>query len=118
MWTWRLKRILGTTDFGTPASNVEKLNSRKLNAVYQSGTLEDVQQNLQAGNPVIVFVRTDEIAHWDCDTDHAFVIVGIDDEFVYVNDPYYETAPIPVQIGEFMMGWIERKQYYSIITKA
>ncbi len=117
MWSWRLKRILGTTALGTPASNIKKLNSHKLRASYSQGTLDDIQQNLWTGNPCIVFVRTDEISHWESGTDHALVIVGIDDEFVYVNDPYFESAPIPVLIGEFMIGWIERQQYFSTITK-
>lgn len=110
-----IKRILETSAFGTPASNIQKLNSAKLNATYQQGSLVAIEENLRSGNPCIVFITTDELSYWQVATSHAFVVVGIDDQFIYANDPYFDTAPIAIPLGEFMLGWIERDQYFGVI---
>lgn len=112
-----IKRTLGTTAIGTPASNIENLNSSKLNVSYKQGTIDDIHQNIRSSNPCIIFVRTDEFSYWPVATNHAIVAVGIDEQFIYANDPYFDEAPVPIPIDEFMLGWIEREQYMGLIHK-
>jgi predicted double-glycine peptidase len=70
---------------------------------------------LVQGQPVIVFVRTSELPYWDYGTDHALVVVGCDDDNIYVNDPNFAEAPISVPRGDFELAWLERDYYYALI---
>ena len=47
--------------------------------------------------PPIVAVSTARLSsHWTEDTDHAVVVIGIDNEFVYLHDPDLSSAPTVV----------------------
>jgi uncharacterized protein YvpB len=71
---------------------------------------------LQEGHPVIVFVRTGELPHWTYSTDHALVVVGYDENLLYVNDPAHPEAPVTVPRGDFELAWLERDYFYALIA--
>jgi predicted double-glycine peptidase len=50
-------------------------------------------------------------------TDYAVVVVGIDDHFVYVNDPCFATAPQTVERTWFDETWRNHEQWYAIIRR-
>ena len=98
-------RWLGTTAIGTPARNVNRLESRGFKVVYQEGSLQFLNDALQRGIPCIVFLRTGELPYWTVDTAHAVVLVGLEGEQAYLYDPVFPVAPKVVPIDVLMLAW-------------
>ena len=117
-----LSRQLGTTDRGTPFPNLERLEALGLFVeVDHYGDLSLFEQMIAVGLPVIVAVKTLNWAHWGhVITDHAVVVVGIDQQngMIYSHDPAFAAAPIELSLIEFEGGWIERDQQYAVIRLA
>jgi len=93
---------------GTPASNVARLSSWRINVQYlPEAKLDDLRRGLEKGNIIIALVRTGELPYWEDDVPHAVVVVGVDTmaDIVYVNDPAFEYAPIAVPVGDFTLAW-------------
>ncbi|MEM7534256.1 MAG: C39 family peptidase, partial [Chloroflexota bacterium] len=88
---------------GTPFSQIQRLDRLKLNIAYETqGELETLYELLVAGWPPIVAVQTEELPHWNgVSSMHTIVVIGMDSEFIYVNDPEFPDIPIPIPIGEF-----------------
>ena len=66
--------------------------------------------------PAIIFLKTSQLPYWGEATDHAVVLVGMDNQFAYLNDPVFTNAPISVPIGDFDLAWLERDEFFSILT--
>ena len=71
---------------------------------------------MQNGLPCIVLVRTADLSYWAYGTDHAVVVVGFDEQTIYVNDPVFDEHPISVPIIEFELAWMAFDYRYSVIT--
>jgi predicted double-glycine peptidase len=72
--------------------------------------LEDLERELKAGYPVIVLNqswRANPYVPWDQDWDdgHYLVVIGVDDHFVYVEDPLLEGARGAIPRDEFVRRW-------------
>lgn len=89
----RLIDLLDTRWFGTPAGNIQRLEQLGIAVTIADLSLSDIGHHLKAGLPVIAFVNTADLPYWSENTDHTIVIVGMDDETVYVNDPHFVQAP-------------------------
>ncbi|MBX3058239.1 MAG: C39 family peptidase [Anaerolineae bacterium] len=113
----QLLQLLKIKPFGAPASHVRFLEQLNLSVTYRVTDMGGIENLLAQGQPIIVFVRTGELPYWDYSTDHAIVVVGIDDATIYVNDPYFTQAPIAVSRGDFELAWLERDYYYALITQ-
>jgi len=111
-----LLELLGIRPFGAPAGNIRLLADLGLVVVYSKTHTTGLKAMLQQGHPVIVFVRTDQIPHWEYGTDHAILVVGYDERHFYVNDPYHSQAPIAVSSGDFELAWLERDYSYALVT--
>lgn len=113
----RLVRILEITDvFGAPSFKIRKLEQYGVRVIYKQGNFDILQKHLQAGQPCIVFVKTGELPYWNRALDHAVVLAGMDDAFVYLNDPSLPTAPTSVSRGDFDLAWLERDEMYAVLT--
>lgn len=116
----RLARLLRAGQLFTPIGHLQEL--RKLGLFVATGDQGEVSMfvsYLNLGLPVIVAVRTWGWRHWnEVITEHAVVIVGIDQEHerIYLNDPYFAYAPIEMALLEFEMGWEEKDRQYGIIA--
>jgi hypothetical protein len=114
-----LARWLGTTDRGTPFPNIKRLAA--LGLTIDTGTYGDLslfEQNLEWGLPIIIAAKTLNWFHWkNVVTDHAAVVVGIDQDrgVIYIHDPFFADAPIEMSLIDFESGWIERDQQYAVI---
>lgn len=112
----KLYKLLNATPYGTPARNVQRLTALGCDVVYSSSTLEGIAEYLTAGIPIIIFLRTSELPYWKIATNHAVVVVGLDEEFIYLNDPAFPTAPQHVSHLEFLLSWLEFDYTYAVIT--
>lgn len=113
----RLLKVLQTNvGVGTPFSNITKLESLRITVVYQRGNLAQIYTFLQNGWPVLAPVQAREFPHWVEDASHAVVVVGMDDQVVYINDPAFPNAPIPVPHGDFDLAWLEHNEVYAVLA--
>jgi len=51
-------------------------------------------------------------------TNHALVLVGIDEDYVLVNDPAFSDAPKSVGVGEFDLAWLNGDNTCAILRTA
>ncbi len=113
----RLLKVLQTNvEMGTPFSNITKLEAMRITVVYQRGNLSQLYTFLQNGWPVLAPVETKELRYWSEDTSHAVVVVGMDTQSVYINDPGFPNAPIVVPHGDFDLAWLEHNEYYAVLA--
>ncbi len=113
----RLLRLLKVKSYGAPAGNIRLLESLDLAVTYSKTDMAGLQAMLQQGYPVIVFVRTGDLPYWTYSTDHALLVVGCDENQLFVNDPNHAESPMAVPRGDFELAWLERDYYYAIITR-
>ena len=45
-----------------------------------------------------MFVDTGQLPYWDESANHALVVVGLDEDYVYVHDPEFPNAPLQVSL--------------------
>jgi hypothetical protein len=94
---------------------VDRLREQGFFVERGQGDTETLWSHLTTGLPVIVAVRTDDLPYWlnrtdipdeEKATDHAVVVVGLDEQTVYANDPDFEQAPQVIDLDEFLLaGW-------------
>lgn len=111
----KLIKLLQIGYAGAPFSNLHYLESWGLSVTIRQGDLATLRHYLTQGIPPIVFVATNELSYWHEATNHAVVIIGMDDEFVWVNDPGFD-APITIPILEFDLAWLAMNEYFAILT--
>jgi uncharacterized protein YvpB len=99
-----LVKVVGTRWFGTPADNVLCLERIDVTVTLTELSLTEIEAHLRAGRPVIAYVDTAELPYWSASADHAVVVVGVDEEWVYLNDPYFEDAPQSVSHIAFRLA--------------
>lgn len=66
--------------------------------------------------PPIVAVQTAFLDHWAVPTQHTIVVVGYDENNVYVNDPAFDKGPTPVLINGFLATWLEMDETAAVIS--
>jgi len=113
----RLLRLLGVKPYGTPGSRLNNLASLGVHVHYARGTLNELFDYLTSGHACIVLVRTDQLPYWTYATDHAVLVVGFDEQAVYVNDPAFEQAPQRVPHADFELAWLEFDYRYAVIWR-
>ena len=106
-----LPRIIGTL-----ASNIRRLEALKVEVIFQPGDFDQLQDHLQQNQPCIAFIHTRELSYWTDDVDHAVVVVGLDEQHIYLNDPAFPSGPLTVDRGEFDLAWLEWDEKYAVLT--
>lgn len=102
---------------GTAAANVRYLETLGFQVRLFHADLDTVRESLVNGRPIIAFVGTASLPHWSEDTDHAVLIIGIDDEAVYVNDPEFDQAPQCVPRIRFELAWLRFDNLCAVISQ-
>lgn len=119
----RLSKLLDITEYGGVFSNIKKLESLGVTVRIGMDKSDLVDGNeektlshfLSTSLPLLASVETEWLNYWDVNTYHVVVVVGIEEGIVYVNDPYFDSAPISVPLNSFLAAWIEQKNLYAII---
>jgi uncharacterized protein YvpB len=112
----RLAYVLETERHGTVFGKLQNLHSLHVSTQIQEGDFEFIAETLATGLPVIVAVNTGELrSYWQSTVAHAIVVVGMDNEFVYINDPALDSAPQSVTLAEFDLAWLEMENLCCVI---
>jgi ABC-type bacteriocin/lantibiotic exporter with double-glycine peptidase domain len=112
----QLTRFLYLDTIGTPFRNPQHLESLGLEIRITEGDMLTLRQHLDSGLPVIVAVDTAQLTYWSEASSHAMVIVGLDEEFVYVNDPALADAPQKISLAEFELAWLEKDYLCAVVA--
>ncbi len=102
---------------GVSGNRVKTLASKKLEIFYGAGTLIDLDSALVQSIPPIVLVNTGELPYWQQTTAHVVVLLGIDQQTVYLNDPGLPQGNTAVSLGDFELAWDEMVNLYALIHK-
>ncbi len=113
----QLAHLLSTRWFGTPARNILRLEQIGLRVALTELTMLEIETHLQNGRPVLAFVNTADLPYWNVSADHAVVVVGVDEESVYLDDPYFEHAPQVVSRTAFELSLLRFNNQCVIIEK-
>ncbi len=108
---------LGTKPYGTPISAVSRITQdRRYVATTVSLTDMLLKSHLDRGNPIIARVWTAMLSGWTVTTSHVLVVIGYDDEGVFVNDPAFAQHPRFVAWDAFLASWAEFDETSVILT--
>jgi ABC-type bacteriocin/lantibiotic exporter with double-glycine peptidase domain len=114
-----LARILDAhPEIGVPYENITRLHEIGC-AVHlaEAKDLDELAEWLVQQLPIIAFVEARELPHWrKHPSQHAIVIVGIDDLGAHILDPAADDTVLVVPIDDFILAWIEMDKAYAVIT--
>lgn len=103
-----ISRILGAQPFGTPSFAVRRLVAWGLDVVYRGWTIPQLLKVLDAERPIILFVRTGFLDHWQEDVAHAIVVVGAEEgQRFWLHDPTLSTGPVVASWNGVLAAWAE-----------
>ncbi|MBX3011799.1 MAG: C39 family peptidase [Caldilineaceae bacterium] len=101
---------------GTPSSKITNLVRIGVTVQYQRGTIASLLNHIRSDQPCIVFVKTAELPYRNDITDHALVVIGFDQQHIYLHDPEFRGSPLRVAYGDFDLAWRERDEMYAVLT--
>jgi ABC-type bacteriocin/lantibiotic exporter with double-glycine peptidase domain len=113
-----LAQLFGGTAIGTPSSRVQRLTQWGYRVAYRTSTLPELEAWLEQGIPPIVFVRTEFLDYWTENTPHAVVLVGVDEDRVYLHDPAFAAASQTCSLDGFLAAWVEQDEVVAVIQPA
>lgn len=106
--------LLETRPFGTPFRNLERLREIGLTVTISHTGLAEIADRLQDGLPVLAGVNTGELDYWEQAVDH--VVVGTDDESVYVQDPGLPSGPRAVPRTVFELAQLDFDNLCAVLS--
>jgi hypothetical protein len=113
-----ISKILGTKHFGTPIFAIQRLTELGLQVIFQEWAVSDLVARLDAGQPLIVSVRTGFLDYYQEDFAHALVVVGaVEDQSFWVLDPFQPTGPLSVSWNGLLAAWSEFDYQGAILLK-
>lgn len=103
-----VSQALEAHDFGAPSFAIQKLSTLGFHVDYREWSLPQMLELLQAGTPLIIFVRTAFLEYWTKDVAHALLLVSAEpgQSFV-VHDPALPTGPLTVSWNGLLAAWAE-----------
>ncbi len=111
----QLLKLLKVKSFGTSGQNLKNLTSLGVQVVYREGSMDEIKAHLLNELPCIALVRTADLSYWQYSTDHALLVVGFDEETIFINDPAFEAHPLSVPVTEVELAWMEFDYRYGVI---
>lgn len=111
-----LRRFLKTKYYGTNLLNIRYLSDIGFRTTI-TYSVEELKRFIKERKLPIVRLVTRDLDFYDFDGYHAVIIVGIDQESVIANDPYFATEVIEIPIRDFTFAWAECDYLTIIIEK-
>ena len=113
----RLLKLLRVRSFGTPGANLLHLADLGVKVEYVFGSMDELRVRLEEGTPCLTLVSTADLPHWLYATDHAVVVVGLQEQAVILNDPAFPTTPLAVPTSAFELAWQAFDYRYAVIRR-
>ena len=110
-----LNHLFNLTSIGAPYSYIRRLDQLGVQVTVAIGDDFTIRGAIDRNQPVIVFVKTGDLSYWPDNTSHAIVVVGYDDEHVFLNDPVFADAPERSEWNEFMLAWSEQDFMLALV---
>ena len=77
--------------------------------------VEEIAQYINSNLPVIAFVNTADLPYWSTDTDHAVVVVGIEENNILLNDPFFAGKTQKVSRTSFQLAQLRFNHLCAVI---
>jgi len=102
---------------GTPTFQIQRLTILPIKVIYEEGDLNTLQEWVRQNYPVITFVQAGELFHWSGELfQHAVVVIGVEQDGLWLLDPDMTAEPVSVAVDEFMLAWVEMGYLYAVLT--
>jgi ABC-type bacteriocin/lantibiotic exporter with double-glycine peptidase domain len=103
-----ISHILDAQPFGTPSFAIRRLVAWGLDVVYREWTISQLLKVLDTEQPIILFVRTGFLDHWQEDVAHAIVVVGAEEgQRFWLHDPALSAGPVVTSWNGVLAAWAE-----------
>ena len=105
------------TGVGAPFFRIRDLERLGISVVYEEyGTLQELYDLLINGWPSIASVETSELSYWNkVSTRHVVVVIGMDDQYIYLNDPAFPRNTMQTSLGDFDLAWLAQDEKYAVL---
>jgi len=113
----QLARILGSYEFGTPASHVTRLSRLGYRIQFGRSSLPELQSHLEQHRFPITFVRADFLPWTDFGGFHALVLIEITATEITLLDPALDVGPVQLSKSGFLLAWEEFDCLAAIIYR-
>lgn len=113
----QLATVLGSYEFGTPASRVTRLTKLGYQVQFGPSSLDELKLYLEHGLFPIVFVRADLLPWADFGGFHALVLTEITPTDVMLHDPALDDGPTRLSVNGFLLAWEEFDCLAAIISR-
>jgi ABC-type bacteriocin/lantibiotic exporter with double-glycine peptidase domain len=100
-----LRAAMSTSSGGTRARDLLGLVNLGFEVQFVTTDLAGLVAFLTVGQPPIALLATEFLPYWQEICNHVAVVVGVDDSWVYLNDPYFDSAPQQVSHSDFLAAW-------------
>lgn len=116
-----IRILLKIKPAGTNPINVVRIREWHLEALMTFSNLEELKSYLIQNKPPIVLLWSGKLNYWNSkkyfDYLHAVVVVGYDDEMIFVYDPAFPEYPKSIPVYEFLEAWSYSQQMLILIEK-
>ncbi len=109
--------LLGTRWYGTPFRHVERLAQAGFTVSLVNFDLTEIQKSLLQGHPVLVGVNTADLSYWTQAVDHVVVVVGMDDDAFYINDPASSDGQQRISLDELALAQLAFDNLGAVIKR-
>ncbi len=114
--------LLRTDEAGTSLADLDTLLKQGFphcQVRVEASSLDSLRQSLRDGIPPIAIVNTAPLrSYWQRACVHALVVIGIEEQIVFVNDPFFDDAPKRIPVTEFLAAWGVYGQFTIILSLA
>jgi ABC-type bacteriocin/lantibiotic exporter with double-glycine peptidase domain len=110
-----LRTRMRTGPTGTPVRRLTELTHLGFDVDFMTTDLAGLANYLTSGLPPITLLCTASLPYWSKSCDHVAVVVGVDDSSVFLNDPYFDSAPQQVSHSDFLLAWSPNSCMVAIV---
>jgi ABC-type bacteriocin/lantibiotic exporter with double-glycine peptidase domain len=110
-----LRAAMNTGSGGTRARDLLGLMKLGFEVQFVTTDLAGLVAFLMSGQPPIALLATASLPYWQETCNHVAVVVGVDDSWVYLNDPYFDSAPQQVSHSDFLLAWLPNACTVTIV---